>query len=218
MLVWTINQAFSNNTIKIDDFVGLWLIEKVEVGTEQMTPDAKWIRLKKDSKQLSGNGWRQHTIGTWSLDSSKESISLVSMNGLKDPYGPFKVENISSSHMKWQRTEEEQIVTVHLKRIDDLPISNADKILGSWQAQSENNHPNLYFRPDQIVLSINQMGDRKFGTYKMHAHRNEVQIIFYGEKCEIENWNIDFTSSDQIKLKKSSDISFIEYNRIDHIP
>ena len=62
------------------------------------------------------------------------------------------------------------------------------------------------------------MGDRKFGTYKMHAHRNEVQIIFYGETCEIENWNIDFTSSDQIKLKKSSDISFIEYNRIDHIP
>ena len=53
---------FTSCTSKIE---GLWEIEKVKVGDKEMTPIARWVRLNPDKSQKSGNGWFQHSIGTW---------------------------------------------------------------------------------------------------------------------------------------------------------
>ena len=42
---------------------GMWLVTRVDVGTEIMTPVARWFRLAK-GHHVSGNGWQQHTFGT----------------------------------------------------------------------------------------------------------------------------------------------------------
>ena len=42
---------------------GLWLVEKVEVGENSMTPVARWTKFNADRTQTSGNGWLQHSNG-----------------------------------------------------------------------------------------------------------------------------------------------------------
>jgi hypothetical protein len=35
------------------------------MGNNEMTPIARWMRFNKDSTQTSGNGWLQHSEGSW---------------------------------------------------------------------------------------------------------------------------------------------------------
>ena len=45
-----------------------------------MTPNARWMRFNPDFTQESGNGWFQHSLGSWSLNSIKGELSIVNDN------------------------------------------------------------------------------------------------------------------------------------------
>ena len=113
--------------LKID---GLWIVKKVKVGQEEMTPIAKWIKFNPDSTQTSGNGWLQHSFGSWSVHKNK--LSMKNTNGVDDESEPFKI-SLESSKMTWTREEEGQNVEVFLEKIDKIPTSDGNKLMGLWK-------------------------------------------------------------------------------------
>ena len=68
---------------------GLWLIENVQVGTEEMTRVARWTRIYADGNYESGNGWLKHSTGSWKFNSSKNTFLPTAKNGPIDPAGPI---------------------------------------------------------------------------------------------------------------------------------
>lgn len=88
---------------------GLWVVEEVAVGEQEMTPNARWMRFNADSTQQSGNGWLQHSYGTWSMNEKTGELSVENVNGLDDPYGAFDV-SVGKDTMFWSRQEEGQQV------------------------------------------------------------------------------------------------------------
>ena len=49
---------------KAQSITGLWGIDKVEVGIEELTPVAKWVRINENGTYQMGNGWLQNSEGT----------------------------------------------------------------------------------------------------------------------------------------------------------
>jgi hypothetical protein len=149
--------------------IGLWQIEKVQMGTQEMTPIAKWTKFNKDRSQESGNGWIQHTVGQWSYSAKEKTIIMDNTYGPRDELGGFKVEEIGRNNMVWSRREEGQTVTVKFKRIDKLPTAPANKLIGVWDLKGEY-QTGLFFRWDQIVVKY--IGEnKKYGCYKTHGHK-----------------------------------------------
>ena len=110
-----------SNLIFSQHITGLWLVERVQVGEEQMTPVAKWFDIRDDGTCNSGNGWLQNMTGTWSFDKDTSEFSATNKFGIKDEAGPFAVEFMGES-MLWSRTEEGMDVRVHLTRITTAPL------------------------------------------------------------------------------------------------
>ena len=104
---------------------GLWLVKKVTVGNEDVTPNARWTRFNADHTYESGNGWFQHTLGTWQLDNEKNELTMLNTNGIKDDQEPFTI-SISDSEMYWSRQEEGLKVEVTLLRSNELPQTYGD--------------------------------------------------------------------------------------------
>ena len=102
--------ACKKQEIKESAIDGLWLIEKVKVGKDEMTPIARWVQFRKDSTQTSGNGWLKHSYGTWSLNKTNH-LKIINTNGLIDNADPFLV-NIHENVMTWKRKEDNQNVQV----------------------------------------------------------------------------------------------------------
>ena len=127
---------------------GLWVVTQVKAGENEMTPKARWMRFNADLTQESGNGWLQHSIGTWKLDESNRLI-IENSNGLKDPNEPFKV-SISGSAMTWNRTEEGQDLHVYLKRASHLPTKDADLLYGLWQLKEATGKGPYFFGRSRI--------------------------------------------------------------------
>ena len=111
---------------------GLWIVKSVQVGEQEMTPNARWTRFNADFTQESGNGRFEHSYGTWSLNPETSELSIQNTNGLEDLYDPFKV-TINQNEMTWERAEEGQNLTVNLERSTKLPETYGDKLLGLWQ-------------------------------------------------------------------------------------
>jgi len=82
--------------------LGMWEVTEVKVGDSSMTPIAKWVEFTADHRQRGGNGWMQHTIGDWEMDTKEDLLSLHTDNGFKDEYGAFKV-SFSEGKMFWER-------------------------------------------------------------------------------------------------------------------
>ncbi|MFK7806904.1 MAG: hypothetical protein AB8F74_03790 [Saprospiraceae bacterium] len=201
---------------------GLWQIDKVQMGSEEMTPIAKWTRLNKDKTQQSGNGWIQHTEGNWNYNKKTKSISLSNSNGPTDEFGDFVIKEINKEEMKWSRMEEGQEVLVSFKRVDELPQSPADQLLGVWKKKDENTatpESYLFFRWDHILIDRKSGENKKYGMYKTHGHKPELQIIYYGDPLKQVIWNFSY-ENDTLILERDLDGAKIvlEYERIKHIP
>ena len=67
---------------------GLWVVQGVMIGDEERTPNARWMRFHADFTQQSGNGWLQHSVGTWTLDPATQDLSITNTTGLLDPMRP----------------------------------------------------------------------------------------------------------------------------------
>ena len=62
-----------------ESLIGLWEIQKVEVGEDNMTPVAKWTKINTDGTYQSGNGWLQNSQGQWNYDSKNKMYSATAL-------------------------------------------------------------------------------------------------------------------------------------------
>ena len=109
---------------------GLWAVKSVMVGAEDKTPVARWFRLEHGT-QVSGNGWQQHSIGTYTWNKKTSELSFETVNEPRDEFGAFKLVRKGNT-MTWTRKEEGVVVKVELELATTLPQSTADQIKGLW--------------------------------------------------------------------------------------
>lgn len=186
-----------------NELTGLWLIKEVQVGDEIMTPDAKWTRLNEDFSQTSGNGWFQHSIGTWEFNQEAAELQIITDNGLDDPFGPFVVV-INGDQMSWKREEDGAMVLVRLERVIDLPPTFRDKLLGLWKLAEVTGNGEYYREDfddtDYLFIKWNGRfeassgGKKTYGVYNVHSHKPEIELIPYGDKSR-SFWKMDLLES-----------------------
>jgi hypothetical protein len=202
---------------------GLWLVEKVQIGEESMTPIARWMRFNSNSTQTSGNGWLQHSYGTWSLEENQ--LSVNDTNGIKDEAGSFTIE-LQENTMTWKRMEEGQEVVVQLKRIQELPQSDGNRLVGLWKLTKALNDGNdvtavlnpagnamLHLRWDHMYVEHNTPEGREFGIYKIHAHKPEIQLVNYGNASQFSFWNFQLENQ-TLTFTSTDGNSVMEFERI----
>lgn len=202
---------------------GLWLVEKVQMGTEVMTPVARWTRFNADHTQASGNGWLQHSIGSWYLNDDR--LKVENSNGIKENFEPFKV-SLENEKMTWKRKEGKDTVHIFLRRIKELPMSLGNDLMGLWKLAEQtedgldtiskinvSEKTMIHFRWDNVYVQYNMPTGKRYGVYKIHGHKPEIQMINYGKdnsfdfwKFQISNNTLTMTSTDNratLKFKRS---------------
>lgn len=202
---------------------GLWLVEKVQAGENSMTPVARWIKLESDSTQTSGNGWLQHSYGSWSL--KKDSLKIIDENGIKDEYGNFKL-TLDGNSMTWTRIEEGQKVTVFLKRAEAIPTSEGNQLLGLWKLTKSIDKGNditiivnpdgksmIHLRWDNMYVQHNMPKGKSYGIYRIHAHKPEIQLVNYGQDSKFSFWSFSIDNK-KLKLTSTDKKSEMEFERI----
>lgn len=202
---------------------GLWVVDQVTVANKSMTPIAKWTRFNSDGTQVSGNGWLQHSWGTWQLN--KDSLSVIDVNGIQDQTGPFQIE-ILESEMNWRRIENGEEVRVSFKRVDEIPQSDRTKLFGLWKlisAYDQGNDISAIVNPDgkamlqlswdQMYIQHNLPKGKNYGIYRIHAHKPEIQLVNYGSESSFSFWNFTL-NADQLKLISSDEKSEMNFERI----
>ena len=196
--------------VKTNKIDGLWVVNKVKMGENEMTPIARWMRFNSDSTQVSGNGWLQHSVGTWSYNINTKQLSTKNENGTIDPAEPFVV-TFENDKMIWSRIEGGQPLQVILEKIEKIPASSGNKLLGLWKLNSEIEET-LFIRWDDTY--VKQSGSHKeYGVYKIHGHKPELQIVNYGENPEFKYYKFS-VKKDKLKLIKTDTKEELIYSRI----
>ncbi|MEJ2596032.1 MAG: hypothetical protein P8100_13130 [bacterium] len=179
---------------------GLWLVQSVQMGDKEMTPNARWMEFHADGTQQSGNGKLAHSYGIWSLDKQSGELTIQDQNGLHDPNGPF-VLSFKDGKMYWQRMEDGQEVKVTLVRTDHLPETYGDQLKGIWKLEEAGGSSNYFTASDTGVHNtfVFFRWDRRFvmgtprgrinGVYNVHGHRPELELIPYGEGFQRDFWS-----------------------------
>ena len=189
---------------------GLWGVEKVTVGSQIMTPLAKWTRINADASFQSGNGWLQNSEGTWSFNAENMKYTPLTHNGLDDPFGAFTVA-LNDDKMTWSRIEEGEKVVVYLERIKAIPKGPADTIQGLWDLWSVSNKgvdisssydPDskryMFIRWDRIFIDDLGPDGRLTGYWQMHGHRPLLTLISHDESKVNQQWTVEFTTMEMI--------------------
>ena len=199
-----------------EKIVGLWEIEKVEVGKENMTPVAKWMRINQDGSCQSGNGWLQNTEGTWTYHAEKKMYTADNPLGILDEFGGFLV-SFDGEKMFFEREEEGMPVKVFLKPIEELPMSPADYFEGMWKLvditdqgtsirdsfDKEHKHQ-ILIRWDRIYRNYTPEGKRMTGYWHINGHRPEITFLPHQKESEAESWMIQVDEKELI-MKGTSD-------------
>jgi len=189
---------------------GLWIIKLVKAGNREVTPNARWTRLNADLTQQSGNGWMQHSYGSWKLNESDSTLTIKNTNGLNDHNEPFTV-HLSDDQMHWSRNEDGQLIEVTLERTDQLPQTYGDDLLGLWKlteasgdgkyftsSASEPFRDYIFFKWDRR-FEIRTGEGSTHGVYNVHGHRPQLELIPYGEEVNRDYWKIEY-GADEIEL------------------
>jgi hypothetical protein len=167
-----------------------------------MTPQAKWTKFDADNTFVSGNGWLQHTYGTYEYNAANGQIKLNAANEPEDEFGPFSVM-IMDDQMTWKRDEGGMEITVKLDRIEALPMAPADQIKGVWGVEkvisngrdmTDTYDPNddryLFLRWDRVFVMDNTPEGRLTGYWHTHGHRPEVTLLFHDTSIPVESYMI----------------------------
>jgi hypothetical protein len=196
-------------TAGAQDLSGLWVVNRVEIDDQNMTPIARWTRLNTDGTYQSGNGWTQNETGEYNMTSDGR-ISLKSDYGVRDTFEPFAV-TVSGDEMVWTRNEEGAGVTVHFDKSDELPMAPSDYLKGLWKLKSDSDESTqeetpwyFHFRPDRIYRQLKPEGDRKTGYWHVHGHRPELTLLPHSEDEKPMGWNIK-TSDKTLNMEGISD-------------
>lgn len=173
---------------------GLWLIDKVSMGAEENTPDAKWIQLAADGSFIGGNGFLQNSAGTYEF--KEEDLLLNDSLSLRDEFGAFKVM-LNNKTMTWERKEDGQSIKVSLKRINELPMAQSDLLRGLWQAGNEYR---LFLRWDRAYVKYLPDGSKEYGVWRNHPHKPELALIPWNQKKTLQFYKIEESSFNRLKL------------------
>lgn len=207
---------------------GLWIVQSVVVGDEVMTPNARWMKFNSDFTQQSGNGWFQHSIGTWNFNQNSQELSIENTNGLIDQNKPFEV-SFETNKMIWKRIEEGQNVKVTLEKTNELPKTYGDKLLGLWKLEKSNgngiffdesieNNEYLFLRWDKKFLT-NSSNERIRGVYNIHGHKPEIEFIPNNDKIKRSFWEIEYNEKQiSLKLLNSDSLVVRSFIRIHEFP
>ena len=215
LLISSIIFSCSKKTEDENTINGLWLVDKVKVGNKEMTPVARWMKFNPDSTQTSGNGWLQHSIGTWSYKNDK--LSIINLNGINDNADPFSVD-LELSKMTWSREEEGQNVQVFLHRIDKIPTSDGNKLMGLWKLNEINSEKiestkTLYIAWDNTYIKQSASGKKEYGIYKIHGHKPELQMVNYGKNPKFTFYRFLITKK-SLTLENTEGDEVLVYSRI----
>ena len=202
---------------------GMWQVEKVSMGNQEMTPIARWMNFESNGSQTSGNGWLQHSYGTWSVEGKK--LFVKDDNGINSNTDPFEID-IREDSMTWTRTEEGQEVTVRLTRIDKIPASEGNQLIGLWKLLKSTDDGNditvmvnpdgksmLHLRWDNTYVRHNMPQGKKYGIYKIHGHKPEIQLVNYGSEPSFSFWSFSI-SDNKLTLTSTDKKSVMEFERI----
>jgi len=196
--------AFGQNAEKecqAAELVGLWQVNKVQLGDEEMTPVGKWTEFSCDSIYRSGNGWLQNSKGVFNYNKVGKTIEMYDQLGIKDEYGPFKI-SVDGDQMVWEREEDGTAVTVFLSKTEELPMAPQDLLVGIWELQyemadeSQLSKEHLFLRWDREYRKW-EGEKRSRGYWQMNAHQPVLTII--GE--ERTRWEIIKLDESNLELK-----------------
>lgn len=207
---------FAGSITEAQPVVGFWEIREVKVGSEVMTPVAKWTRINMDGSYQSGNGWLQNSEGNWTYDEKQKAFLPKETNGLSDPFGAFQV-SMNNGEMVWEREEEGMTVSIVLKPIEELPQAPADRLTGLWELQQvtrdrkvvttafdPDNRHYIFFRWDRIYVARTPAGERATGYWHINGHRPEITLLPHREGAAPESWRIMATDT-ELKMSGISD-------------
>ena len=195
---------------------GTWQVSSVSAGDRSMTPQARWSKFYSDGTFVGGNGWLQHSYGTYSLDGDK--LSLDTKNEPADSNGPFTIK-VKGQSMEWTREEEGMMLKVILTKIEDLPMAPADQMKGLWNVDkvmekgqniTEKYDPNdnryLFVRWDRIFVMDNTPSGRLTGYWHTDGHRPEVTFLYHDTSNPVESFTITMEGKNLILKSDTKEI------------
>ena len=194
---------------------GLWLVNSVMVGAEDKTPVARWFRLEHGT-QVSGNGWQQHSAGTYTWNKKTSEVSFETFNEPREDFGAFKVDRKGNA-MTWTRKEEGVVVKVELELTTTLPQSTADQIKGLWDLVSatrlgtdvlKQTDPDgnqfIFIRWDRMYVKQQSSDEQVRGYWFMNAHQPELKFFSQDNEQDSETWTVSF-DMDKLVLTGTSE-------------
>lgn len=207
-------------SLSAQELSGMWEVKHVKIGNQVMTPIARWTSFNADNTYYSGNGWKQHSQGTFELN--QNHISLHEKNGITDAFGAFEILLMTPDSMIWVRNEDEERVHVTFVKINEKPESLSNQIIGLWQREASDSIANnnyLHLRWDQTLIISFDGQTRKIGYWQINAHRPILTLI--NEEAPFEKWEIKALTNIQLKLEgisTTNEKEVIEYKRIYDFP
>lgn len=179
---------------------GLWEVENVSVGQEQLTPVAKWFDLRPDNRLYSGNGGIRNTIGTWQYLPQEKELLFYNDNGIADEMGAFAVR-LDGGKLILERNEEGQDVVVHLKRTTEKPLAPWDQIVGLWTVEKttpqNDGLQEILIRWDRVFV-LADAESRKRGIWHIHGHRPLLRLVSDEGDDADQTWVFEFTGPDRM--------------------
>lgn len=207
---------------------GLWEATKVQVGTEELTPVAKWTLFNENGSFTTGNGWLQNGDGSWSFNQQSSQISLTTITGFEDEFGAFTIDFVSDDFMNWKRMENGEEVIVSYQRIKEIPKDLRTNVVGLWQLdvvwEGEKDITKTYTKGESLFFHIrwdnliNMMSPegRTSGMWRIDAHRPTLDILYYDEKKSLDYWALSFEDENQMVWKR--DELTIQLKRLTSFP
>jgi hypothetical protein len=214
------------------EVIGLWEIRKVEIGDKIVTPISKWTKINADGSYQSGNGWVQNSEGDWNYDENGKTFSPKETNGIRDMFGNFSV-SFKQGKMLWQRDEDGENVKVTLNRIQKMPKSTADMMVGLWdvteitedetsimESFDPKNRHYLFIRWDRVYVERTPNGEKSSGYWHINGHNPEITLISHNNDKEQERWIVTVSDTEMylIGLSDSNKNREITYTRINEFP
>jgi hypothetical protein len=213
-----VSEKTGNISFETPDLIGLWKVDQVTVGNENVTPTAKWFLFEADGTMTSGNGRVQNSLGSWAYYEA-QLIILQNTPQQTDEFGAFQVA-FEGENMIWQRMEEGTKVVVTLSSTNEKPLAPWDEIVGRWKIkEQEINSTNNDIPPSSNFESwdsISLMWDRVYrkfgednqqiesGIWHIGGHSNEVWLINNDGNTK-DKWQLTFENNEMIWVLQRND-------------
>uniref|UniRef100_UPI004048E204 hypothetical protein n=1 Tax=Roseivirga sp. TaxID=1964215 RepID=UPI004048E204 len=223
-----VSEKTGNISFETPDIIGLWKVDQVTVGDQNLTPTAKWFLFENNGSMTSGNGWAQNSSGNWTYYEAQLTL-LQTTPQQADEFGAFQVA-FEEKNMIWQRMEEGEKVIVTLSRTNEKPLAPWDEIVGRWkikeqQINSTNNDipPSANFESWDSIFIMWDRAYRKFnednqqiesGIWHIGGHSNEVWLINNDGNAKAK-WQLTFENNEMIwVLQRDNELIKVHFEKI----